>query len=185
MNRSTSALYVCAIVLLLASVHIVHYYPQSPDRMVVHFDASGNPDGWSGKSGFYLLYIILIAFISGTFVALAFMIPRFARSRINIPHRSYWLAEERRGETFEFLSSSILWMGNLCSAFIVFLMHLTIVSNLKGDPKLGAVFWWALGTFLVLTLGQAAYMILKFSRVPAGAGAGDSDVPAQEAGLRV
>jgi uncharacterized membrane protein len=168
MNRPTSALYVCGIILFLAIVHMLHYIPQSPERMAVHFDISGNADGWSHKTGFYILYAVLLVAMSALFVVLAFLIPRFGSNSINIPHRRFWLAEDRRAETYEYLSATIIWMGNLTLVFIIAMMHLTIAANIGGEPKLGSGFWWMLTAFILLILGLSARMVMRFYRLPAG-----------------
>ncbi len=48
--------YLGVILFLALIVIMLLAYPVLPDNIAVHFDASGNPDGWPNKGDFYLTY---------------------------------------------------------------------------------------------------------------------------------
>ncbi len=62
--------YLGIILLLILLLMMLIAYPSLPNRMAVHFDASGNPNGWSSKNDFYTTYIIL----AGAYLALLYFI---------------------------------------------------------------------------------------------------------------
>lgn len=49
---------------------------------------------------------------------------------INLPNRSYWLAEERRAESLRRLSQNLAWLGFCTGAFIAFVTELALEANL-------------------------------------------------------
>ncbi len=62
--------YLGIILFLILILMMLIAYPSLPNRMAVHFDASGNPNGWSSKNDFYTTYIIL----AGAYLALLYFI---------------------------------------------------------------------------------------------------------------
>ncbi len=62
--------YLGIILLLILLLMMLIAYSSLPNRMAVHFDASGNPNGWSSKNDFYTTYIIL----AGAYLALLYFI---------------------------------------------------------------------------------------------------------------
>ncbi|EDY36806.1 conserved hypothetical protein [Aciduliprofundum boonei T469] len=62
--------YLGIILFLILLLMMLISYPSLPSRLAVHFDASGNPNGWSSKNDFYTTYIIL----AGVYLALLYFI---------------------------------------------------------------------------------------------------------------
>lgn len=62
--------YLGIILFLILLLMMLIACPSLPNRMAVHFDASGNPNGWSSKNDFYTTYIIL----AGAYLALLYFI---------------------------------------------------------------------------------------------------------------
>src|SRR5712675_1010261 len=70
-----------------------------PQRMATHFDINGQPNGWMTRSSAVLLQGIVGLLLPLIIVGIFFVI-RFAPARlINLPHRDFWFAPERRDET--------------------------------------------------------------------------------------
>ena len=90
-----------------------------PLRVASHFDGAGTPDGWMLR-GPYLwtmagVSVGLNAFLVGIFYSVRY----FPTSTFNLPHRDYWLAAERRGETFAFLFARRRVAGDFSSGIFV------------------------------------------------------------------
>ena len=149
----------------LAAVQLIHYHPLLPDTIAVHFGTGGEPNGWSDKTEFVLVYGATEAFIVLFGVALALILDRTPVNFINIPHRDYWLSEERREGTITFMSSQILWMEAGTLAFLIAIAQLVFKENL-GDapPRLSGDFWYVLIAFVVAILWFSLRIILKFRR---------------------
>jgi len=154
----------------LAAIQAVHYYPQLPDTLATHFGPNGEPNGWSEKGPFVLTYSIIEALVVGFGLALAFMLERIPAWMVNIPHRDYWMAPERRRETAEFLGNQILWIEAATLLFLMAVTQLIYVKNL-GDapPRFSGDFWYILGAFVAATLWLTVRIILRFrKREPEG-----------------
>lgn len=145
-----------AAIAAAALFQIYHYQPLLPERLATRFDFDGAPNGWMGKEGFAIYYMGLLAFIMGICAASGALMKRMSPRFINIPHRSYWLAPERRAESLRFLTALSLWTGVLTSAMIVGLMEMIFRTNLTAAPTLdGRIFYPALGllaVFVVMTI---------------------------------
>jgi uncharacterized membrane protein len=144
--------------------HMVHYYPLLPETVGSHYGASGEPDGWSSKQTFVALYAVLVALIGGMFFVLAVFIPRIPDSLINIPHRDYWLAPERRRQSLATVSVTLLCLASATVALIIGAMHLSFLVNLGERSGLGAEFWWLMGAYGLLTLGSVVWMMARFRK---------------------
>ncbi len=53
--------YLGVILFLILLLMMLIAYPSLPTKLAVHFDAAGNPNGWSSKNDFYTTYLIFSA----------------------------------------------------------------------------------------------------------------------------
>jgi uncharacterized membrane protein len=72
-------------------------WPELPERIPIHFDAAGRPDGWAGKSAWWWFALPALATAIGAL--LAFGLPRWmvamARSNspwLNVPRKQQFMA---------------------------------------------------------------------------------------------
>jgi uncharacterized membrane protein len=123
-------------ILLVAIAQCVHDFPLLPDRLASHFGASGFPNGWMTKPQFFITYAIVLL----PALALEFWMPRrMARTgenRPRLPNREYWLAPERRTETFANFESFFAWYGCVFLFVEVFAMGLAMRANFDTPPQL-------------------------------------------------
>jgi len=74
-------------------------YSALPETIVVHFDARGQPDGWSDKSAFFVQYSLIVLGINLLMVGLLpFLIRRVPESMVNLPQKEYWFSAPQRKE---------------------------------------------------------------------------------------
>ena len=62
MRISTKSIFISLTALLLIGLPFVYaliIYPDLADKIPVHYDINGNPDGWDEKSGIFLLPVIM------------------------------------------------------------------------------------------------------------------------------
>lgn len=166
MNSRITAIVVLIALMVIAGAQLEHYYPQLPDKIATHFGGSGQPDGWNAKSTFVWINAILLGSLSLVFVAIAWLVPKLPASLINIPHKDYWLAAERKQQTMESFAVQILWMNNATLAFLVLLFHLIIRTNLNGAPRLGAAFWISFAGFMIFVIVWAVALYLRYLNLP-------------------
>jgi uncharacterized membrane protein len=138
------------------------YWPQLPERMAIHFDAKGNPNDWLDKLPATLLSAGLIVFVPVFFIGISQIAYWLPASLINIPHREYWLASERRNATLNWMTGWMLWFAVLISIFVLAINHLTFTANRDALPLSPFWFWSSLGIFLSTTFVMVAIMIRRF-----------------------
>jgi serine/threonine-protein kinase len=138
--------------------------PQLPEKVASHFDAAGQPNGWMTRS-FYVIFIASISTVVPCLTIAIFSIMRLFRNpMINIPHREFWLAPERRNETFAYLLRHAFWFASMLVAFFAGLHFLTVQANAQ-QPAANLnmpAFFAMLGCFLLGMLVWALSMLRHF-----------------------
>ncbi|MGD2171120.1 MAG: DUF1648 domain-containing protein [Gammaproteobacteria bacterium] len=149
-----------AIVLLQS----VFYYPKMPAVVASHFDAQGAANGWSGKEVFFGLYLAIVLLLFGVFG----WVPKWIESRpgksVNIPNRDYWLAPERRAETWAFFRRQMMLMGDLHLLLAIFAFQLAILANFDRPPRLHPAIGWALAFYFIVFTAWLIHFFLHFKR---------------------
>jgi serine/threonine-protein kinase len=86
---------------------------------------------------------------------------------MNIPHKEYWLAPERRQQTFAFVQRRSAWLAGLLIAFFAGLHFFIVAANSQAPVRLPPSFvYWMGGCVLAATIGWMAAFIGHFSRKP-------------------
>jgi len=149
------------------AAQILYYAPRLPERLASHFDIAGNPDGWSSKGAFFAIFAVGMLVVAFVFLGIALLIPRLPHSLINLPRKDYWLAPERRRETWDFIARRLIEFTFAIQVFFVGILQLSIQANLTSEgPRLAAGFWILLGVFLGFTAVWLVFFIGRFLRVP-------------------
>ena len=158
-----------AFLILVCLLMMAYYYPQMPQRMASHFAADGRANGWQSREAFFVLMLL----VTSTSAIVGFLAPRqfAARSnaRINLPHRDYWLAPERREQTMRFISATMAWFA--CGILFVLISgtKLALQANLTPNHRFNSeAMLVVLGGFLLGLLGLLVRLVRHFRKVPAG-----------------
>ncbi|HEY7680451.1 MAG TPA: DUF1648 domain-containing protein [Terriglobia bacterium] len=139
------------LVLLLAAIALqsLYYYPQLPDTVASHFGGAGQPNGWSYKAVFFWTYLGMVFLMVLVFYGLPVVCRKFPSASLNVPHKEYYLAPERRAETLAAFTPRLHWMGNATVGFQLGVFQLAIEANLPGQRGLPLTsFLVLLGAFL-------------------------------------
>src|SRR3972149_2033418 len=118
-------LYLGFIVYLTASI------PYLPDPVASHFDERGLPDEWMSRPSFVMFSLIFETAAMFLIVMVSFICKYVPDSLINLPHRDYWLAPERRIETRNCIFRQALWFSCLCACFITGMMLLAVYTSIR------------------------------------------------------
>jgi uncharacterized membrane protein len=132
-----------------------------PDIMASHFDAAGRANGWQSRSAFLLLSAFILALVSLAFALMPRMFRGVPVGLVSLPQRDYWLAPERRDQTFAFIARSMLWFGCATLALLVAVTHLVLRVNLGLEPRLPSA--WMFG-LLAVYVGFTLVWLLRFVR---------------------
>ncbi|MEQ1634074.1 MAG: DUF1648 domain-containing protein [Planctomycetota bacterium] len=149
---------------LVAAMIAVHY-DDLPDRVASHFDAGGNVDGHSSKAGFALGILSIAAFDLFFFAALGLFLRRLPNHLINVPHRDYWLAPERREATLVAMTDHMCWFGAVTQLLIAGVALLSMRASLA-PPDAPPVYdhWILLGCYLSYTAFWVLQLLRRFPR---------------------
>lgn len=104
-------------------------WPLLPQRMATHFDANGAPNGWMSRVDHVVIMGLLGAGLPLFIVAICRTARYLPLHAVNIPHRDYWMAEERRLESMEFVFEHSIWLACLCLLFVTGLHWAVVFSN--------------------------------------------------------
>ena len=153
-------------ILLAAVAQAIYAFPQMPGRMASHFAASGMPNGWMTKEQFFVIYAI--TFLPAIFVE--FWVGRKVAStpeaRINLPNKQYWLAPERRAETFAYFDGFFAWYGCALLLLLVLVFGLAMRANLSPKPQLASgPTLTAITAFAIFNVAAIIAMLRRFSAI--------------------
>jgi len=167
MNDSRLPAFLYLLMLVLGVLQWVHVYPQLPETMASHFSANGAPNGWQPKQAFFLLASVVIAMTTLP----SFLVPRLLgslpASLVNLPHKDFWLAPERREETTRYFRSQMAWFGCALLFLLLYAISQAINANLPGIRHFDAQgMWYVLGGFMLFTLVWTIYFLRHFYNVP-------------------
>jgi hypothetical protein len=147
--------------------YIASSYNELPVRVASHFGIDGKPNGWMSRDACIAfnagIAVIVPVIIIGT-MAGAGKIPV---SFINLPHKEYWLAPERRKDALATLLRFSLWLAIL-TVLLLTAMHWMMVRantpNAKGQLDTGT-FWMVFGGFLAATISWIVLLVRHFSKI--------------------
>jgi len=162
MNSRSFIVFVCLVV--AAAAFVFSTIDQLPETVATHYGAGGRANGWMTRSGYLVFMMVFLLGFSTLVSFLIGFIPHKLPRLTNIPNRGYWLAEERREGSLQFLSSHGWWLGCL----IVLLsgsMHYAILEAHHSQPPALplAVFLPASGGFL---FGVLVWIVMFYRRFP-------------------
>ncbi len=156
-----------ALLALVCLVMMGYYYPLMPHRMASHFAADGSPNGWQPREAFFLIMLL----VTTSSAVIAFFAPwqiaGKSNARINLPHRDYWLAPERRDTTMRIIATMMAWFG--CGLLVVLISgtYLALQANMAPDHQFNSVAMLVvLGAFLVGLIFLIVRFVRRFQRVP-------------------
>ncbi|WP_298235778.1 hypothetical protein [uncultured Azohydromonas sp.] len=155
------------LVLLILGVFVKSTAAGLPPVVASHFGPGGVPNGFMGKGTYEVLMLVLVV---GVPVLVAFstrLLQGIPLQFVNLPHREYWLAPERRAATFESLSSLTLWFAMVLASFLSYCHWLVVRAHATQPPQLPENWFFAgLGFFGAVTLAWVFMLFRRFGRPP-------------------
>lgn len=152
------------IVLIAALVRFGTRYDSLPPFVASHFGASGQPNAWMSKSAFFwfmLIPVVISLFL--TFVTPLFL-SKLPPSMVNLPHKDYWLAPERKDETVARYSARMEWFGVALLVFFTFVFELVFDANMTGTGLANGPFIAGMIAFFAFTIGWMIAFFRAFRR---------------------
>ena len=153
---TTYQLRIALLVGLYACFALSLYFSASllPDRTATHFNGAGQADGWMSRSEHLLFMGAFGLLFPLSMIGIFWSIRFLPKQLVNIPHRDYWLADERRAESTAYLGWHSIWFGALMLTFVIGLHWLIVLSNQLQPASLPFVWlMMVLGPFLLGVAG--------------------------------
>jgi uncharacterized membrane protein len=140
-------------------------YRQLPLRVASHFGVDGVANGWASRESYAWTLIIILTAVTLAIAGSAAIIRITPTNLVNLPHREYWLAPDRREATIGVVQRFGFIMAGLTSLLFLAIHLLTVAANESQPAVLSSAVWWLLGAFLAAT-GAMVFMLYKrFARV--------------------
>jgi uncharacterized membrane protein len=139
-----------------------------PEIMASHFDGAGKPNGYQHRGAFAATSVGLSAGCLLLFAATPALLRNLPASLINLPHREYWLAPERRAEAVARLCEYLDWFACATIALLVAVFELVLRANLARAALGSVAIWLLLACYLGFTLSWSVALWRAF-RPPAAA----------------
>jgi uncharacterized membrane protein len=153
------------LIILLAIAQCAHDFPLLPDRLASHFAASGAPNGWMTKSQFFLLYAVMLLPALIVEFRVGRKVEKTPEAKLHLPNKEYWLAPERRAETYAYFESFFAWYGCAFLFIEVFAMGLAMRANFETPTQLPTVpIVSALVGFTLFNVIAIVAMLRRFSK---------------------
>lgn len=141
---------------------------QLPERVATHFGMDGRPNDWMTRETHVRFTILaglgIPAFILGIFA----LIRHMGDGALNIPHKDYWLAPERRDQTYAFIQRQGVILSVMLIAFLAGIHWSILSANTRKVVSLpGSDVGWVAGSLMVATVLWTVVFVGRFYRKPA------------------
>jgi len=165
MNKALNTLVFLAVVFMGVSAN--WFFTLSlPQKVATHFNFAGKPDGFMTLQN-HQSFIILSTICFPLFmVFMVGVLPMWFPSLVNISHRDYWFAPDRKTQTLDYLFNMACKLGVLMVFFFVGLNVIIVLANNSNPvlmPKLP--FFVVMALFLIGVLLWVVMLFLKFRKV--------------------
>ena len=138
--------------LLFGGVAIYATSGQLPIRVASHFDAAGLANGFMPRADYLLFMLVLTLGVPLLIVVVGVVVPRLAPGMVKLPARDYWLAPERRDQTYATMATSGFVIASIIACFLIAVHFLVVSANSQTPPRLDNVLMWALIALLIACL---------------------------------
>jgi len=154
-----------AVALVVAGTIIVATIGLLPPIVPSHFGFDGRPDRWSPRDAYVAIMLALALGLPLLIVASTATLRGIPTRWINLPHRDYWLAPERREHTYHTLRAFACSVGALVALFIAGLHVVVITGALtRGGASPNAPFLALLGLFVAGIAIMLIWLARRFAR---------------------
>jgi uncharacterized membrane protein len=159
LSQKSGIILLIGLYLVLAAVAI-GTEPMLPARTATHFDVRGIPDGWMTRRGQTASILGVAAFLVFATAGPLYLARHFSDSAVNLPHREFWLAPERRNATFDRICGIGVMLACLSLGLMISLQVLVVRANLRNPVRLPAT--EGFGLLIAFLAGVGAILFFGF-----------------------
>ena len=136
-----------------------------PTYVASHFAGNGAANGYMPRSAYVAFMLVVTISLPVVIFASARILPRVPPSLLNLPNRDYWLAPERRAQTYGYLSDHTAYFATMLAVFLGFVHWRVVAANALHPPTLEpVVFVGGLIAFLIALVLWIAALAAHFRR---------------------
>ena len=144
----------------------VYFHGRLPESLPAHFNAGGIAQSFASKNVVFAVYLGGGGLVMLMFLALGSRLGKVPERSINLPHKAYWLAPERRAETFATLARRLHWFG-VATLALFFDMFQQIFKAVLGPARTLDHAPWSVGAYVAFAVIWVIALMARFRR-PAG-----------------
>ncbi len=156
------AFFLLVALIALSAAFIAATTGQLPGLVASHFDNRAGANGWLTRGNYLLCMLALAILLPLAIVGFIALVSRIAPRLINLPHRTYWLAEGRREQTLASLLAFACVQGGLLTVFAAALHYVILQANTTSPPQLPGVLF--VSVLLALLAAMVAWTIALYVR---------------------
>ncbi len=104
-----------------------------PDRVPVHFDASGTADRFQSRGVAVLSMTGVGLVLGGLLGGCILFFRRGSLHHVNVPHRSWWMQPENQDRLRAMLAQDLAWVGGCTMTLLTVVLAITI--RVADDPQ--------------------------------------------------
>jgi hypothetical protein len=160
-----------SVVILLAMFGVLvgtifYAAAELPDQVASHFGLHGEANGWMSKRANLIFFAVVGFGVPLVIIGLWYVVRYLPEGLINLPHREYWLAPERRMETARYMFRQSVWFASMLVAFLSWVFLLVVFANKQPSPRLSnSLLLWGTVCFLAGT-GLWMWKLVRHFRLP-------------------
>jgi uncharacterized membrane protein YhfC len=166
LRRLTLPLAVFVVGALAFILYIEATSGRLPEHVTTHFGDGGALNSWMTRTN-QIKLMMGIGLGFPLFLILAFVGVRARGGGLNIPHRDYWLAPERRMATHDFVLRQVVWFASFMLAFAAGEHYVILVVNASTPEAASVRLMWMIYVLLGYVAGAgfwAFWLIRHFVR---------------------
>jgi uncharacterized membrane protein len=133
-----------------------------PDVVASHFVASGIANGFMPRAFYVRFMLVFVVGLPLILLLLTNVTFTAASSRINLPHREYWLAPKQREETIAYLRRHTTIFGGMLVVFLSYVHWLVVQANNAVPPRLPS--FWFIGGLVAFVASAILWIIALYKR---------------------
>lgn len=166
--RRAAALAATVAPVLAAAAFVMVTSRSLPIVVASHFGPGGSPNGFMAHKSYVRFMLAFVVVLPLLLNLTAIAVARLPVRLVNIPHREYWLAPERRAQAVATLQGLMRLFAVLLVAFLCYVHWLVVRANATLPPRLdGGAFAAGLGAFMVALIAWIVTLRRRFRAPPA------------------
>lgn len=165
MNQKSIACTIVIAFILIGLGQLAWHYNALPQQVASHFNAAGEPDGFSSKTSYVLLQLALVLGLPAIMMGSGLLAKFLPPSMVNMPNREYWLADERRNATLDIMQTFMAWITAATQIFMAAIAQLAFDANMRGGKLASLPTTVLIVVYLLGIGGFIVYLYIRF-RLP-------------------